>query len=113
MKRVRSQESHQRQLVEASDSAYNRQLRPLVNPADGSRGIFHVQPSLFSLNKVGLERSTHCRGWDSLLARQLVCRLDVNHPPTAIGGILAEASMTGLNHQCGSWSELFVLCCSS
>jgi hypothetical protein len=45
----------------------------------------------------GLERSTHCRGWDSeRFLRASACRLHLNHPPTAVGGIngAAEADHT-------------------
>jgi hypothetical protein len=113
MKRVHNSESHQQQLVEASDSAYNRP-RPLVNPADGSRGIFQVQPSRSALNKVGLEQSTNCRWWDSSLARRLVCRLDLNHPPTSVGGILAQASIVlGSPKRLAVWVICVILFCLS
>ena len=38
----------------------------------------------------GSEQSTHSRysrGWDSRTRCVLACRLDLNHPPTSVGGI--------------------------
>jgi hypothetical protein len=39
------------------------------------------------VSKAGSEQSTHSRGWDSRTRFVLACRLDLNHPPTPVGGI--------------------------
>src|SRR5262249_22286823 len=35
--------------------------------------------------------STHCRGWDSQQSVRVRCRLGLNDPPTAVGGIAQKA----------------------
>ncbi|MBI3949073.1 MAG: hypothetical protein HY314_01255 [Acidobacteria bacterium] len=49
-------QSHQRQLVDASDPTYTTEHPPLVNPTNGSWWILQVQP--FGLD---LELSPDCR----------------------------------------------------
>jgi len=39
------------------------------------------------VSKVGSEQSTNCRWWDSRARPGAECRLDLKHPPTAVGGI--------------------------
>jgi len=51
--------------------------------------------SLHPTWQVGPERSTHCRGWDSGKPVAGERRLDVKHPPTAVGGIQAPSSFYG------------------
>ena len=66
----------------------NLQKRMMTqNPTDGSRWIVQVQPTHA---EAGLEQSTDCRRWDSG-ASHFLCRLDLNNPPTAVGGIGACA----------------------
>jgi hypothetical protein len=79
-----------------------------LNPTHGSGWFVQVQPNeaaghgrrTLRLNdrKVGSEPSTHCRGCDFIVCDALSWvglkslgsqsrRLDLNHPPTAVGGI--------------------------
>ena len=44
-----------------------------------------ARPRLVS--EAGSEQSTNCRWWDSRTRFALVYRLDLNHPPTSVGGI--------------------------
>src|SRR5215218_2062185 len=39
------------------------------------------------LSKRGFEVSTHCHGWDYKTVSGYGCRRDLNHPPTAVGGV--------------------------
>jgi hypothetical protein len=39
------------------------------------------------VTEAGSEQSTNCRWWDSKTRCVLGCRLDLNLPPTAVGGI--------------------------
>ncbi len=39
--------------------------------------------------QVGSEQSTNSRWWIPKFRRLSICRLDLNHPPTPVGGILA------------------------
>ncbi len=39
------------------------------------------------VSEAGSVQSTHCRGWDLRTRNVLACRLDLNNPPTAVGGI--------------------------
>src|SRR5215475_8651011 len=53
------------------------------NPTDGSRWMVKVQPTC---NRIGVIPPTAVGGWlKSNLRRRR--RLDLNHPPTAVGGI--------------------------
>src|ERR1700730_8340960 len=38
-------------------------------------------------SEAGSEQSTNFRWWDSKTRSVLACRLDLNHPPTSVGGI--------------------------
>ena len=50
------------------------------------------------VSEAGSEQSTNCRWWDSRTRFVLACRLDLNHPPTSVGGITwwHEISITSL-----------------
>ncbi len=39
------------------------------------------------VSEAGSERSTNFRWWDLRTRLLLACRLDLNHPPTPVGGI--------------------------
>jgi hypothetical protein len=53
------------------------------NTTNGSWWKFHLPPK----TKAGFEQSTNCRWWDLLGVGGLLCRLELNYPPTAVGGI--------------------------
>src|ERR1700730_11234187 len=81
----------------------NRTLMKLVIPPTAVRGLFRAciesqkTPALFSVYaphtlisgaKAGSEPSPNCRWGDSKFHKRAVsCRLDLNDPPTAVGGI--------------------------
>ena len=54
------------------------------------------------VSEAGSEQSTNFRWWDSRTRSVLACRLDLNHPPTSVGGIpefshnLEVADISGL-----------------
>jgi hypothetical protein len=72
--------SHQRKLVDCSDPA-----------SENNAGRAHTRtPSFMGLlsEQVGSEPSTNCRWWDCGGRCALISRRgDLNHPPTAVGGI--------------------------
>jgi hypothetical protein len=74
-------ESHQRQLVDCSDPTCwsKSERRKTTNRFLNALGRF--------ASKAGSEQSTNFRWWDSITRPALACRLDVNNPPTAVGGI--------------------------
>jgi len=43
--------------------------------------------------RLDLKLSTHCRGWDYEVEGAGCRRLDLNHPPTAVGGIKSVLSL--------------------
>jgi hypothetical protein len=53
------------------------ELKPLLD----ARGRF--------VSEAGSEQSTNFRWWDSRTRSVLACRLDLNNPPTSVGGIPA------------------------
>ena len=61
-------------------------------------------------NRVGLEQSTNFRWWDFDTRNAFVCRLDLNNPPTAVGGI-SEFSHTLYRKMvlCADWALLLGL----
>ena len=81
------------------------QMGPLnfTNPTNGSWWMVQIQPvrphrgrmklkSLLNalghfVSEAGSEQSTNFRWWDSRTRCVLACRLDLNHPPTPVGGI--------------------------
>jgi hypothetical protein len=103
---VKTQKSHQRQLVDGSDLAYKEMDCEVKNPTNGSWWMVQIQPigpcrrtmklnSLLNplgrfVSEAGSEPSTHSRnsrGWDSKTRFVVASRLDLNHPPTPVGGI--------------------------
>jgi hypothetical protein len=48
------------------------------------------------VSEAGSEQSTNFRWWDSRARSVLACRLDLNHPPTPVGGI-SESSQSRLS----------------
>ena len=74
-----SSESHQRQLVDSSSPTYS------ANEAQINGNFF---AKIIQATKAGLEQSTNCRWWDfKILFGSFLGRLDLNNPPTAVGGI--------------------------
>ncbi len=74
------QKSHPREWVDVSVPTYQMRARPSENPTHGSGWIVQIQP-------VGSKQSTNSRWWDSQISKASVCRLDLNNPPTPVGGI--------------------------
>ena len=74
-------ESHQRQLVDCSDPTCWSELerRKIRDRFLNALGRF--------ASKAGSEQSTNFRWWDSRTRSALICRLDLNNPPTSVGGI--------------------------
>ncbi len=87
------EKSHLREWVDVSVPTYQMRARPSENPTHGSGWIVQIQPtrrviwSHYRLSKVGFEQSTNFRWWDSQISKASVCRLDLNNPPTPVGGI--------------------------
>ncbi len=64
-------ESHPRKWVDSSDPAYASRYFAVI----------------LGRRKAGSEQSTNFRWWDSQISKASVCRLDLNNPPTPVGGI--------------------------
>ena len=64
-----------------------------IQPVRPSRRRMKLKSFLNSLGRfvseAGSEQSTNFRWWDSRTRSVLACRLDLNHPPTSVGGIFA------------------------
>ena len=88
--------------MDGSDPTYMRARIEFSNPTNGSWWIVQIRPpkqggpsayerlSFMDLlrEQVGSEPSTNSRWWDSQILEGLsLCRPDLNHPPTAVGGI--------------------------
>ncbi len=71
-------ESHQRQLVDGSDPTCSSKCKAEL-------ALWNA-PGRFR-SEAGSEQSTNCRWWNSRTRAPTLCRLDLNHPPTAVGGI--------------------------
>ncbi len=88
------QKSHPRKWVDVSVPTYQMRARPSENPTHGewvdssdpayASRYFEV---IIGRRKVGSELSTNFRWWDSQISKASVCRLDLNNPPTPVGGI--------------------------
>ena len=81
-------ESHPRQWVDSSSSTYKRRRRRSLFPLSQRAGE-RVGGEAFSASKTELEQSTNFVGgiWDVAAA---LCRLSMNNPPTAVGGIWGQ-----------------------
>jgi hypothetical protein len=100
---LKIQKFHPREWVDGSDPTYSSELLTLRIPPTEVGGLFRsnlfVQvKGLVRLNSLsnalgsfvseaGSEQSTNCRWWDSRTRAVLAFRLDLNHPPTPVGGI--------------------------
>ncbi len=67
------QKSHPREWVDSSDPAYASRYFAVI----------------IGRRKVGSEQSTNSRWWDSQISKASLCRLDLNNPPTPVGGFLS------------------------
>jgi hypothetical protein len=83
--------SHQWQSVDVSSPAFVRRLCASILGAS----LHILNRVVADVSKVGLEPSTNCRWWDSG-EKHPSCRLDLNHPPTAVGGIEERCSRSQL-----------------
>jgi glycosidase len=93
--------SHQRQLVDGSDPFYEQSAYSSSNPTNGSWWMVqilsiygrswrcqHLVEKQLATTKTGSEQPTNCRWWDLTEYQRFVRRKDLNHPPTAVGGIV-------------------------
>ena len=77
---MKTQKSHPREWVDGSDPTYMQRRAEFLNPTNGSWWIVQIRP----LKQTGRADSK------AILVScvfHLVKRLDLNHPPTSVGGL--------------------------